>query len=112
MVASIEGSRSYGVGLSRALSAAGLPVLEAEQPKRSSRRGKGQSDADQVAQQQDGGTRLRSGLTFSAPAFQDPMALPMLKCGPVARRCTAVTRGPAPSLRSGTGGAGAECAAA
>jgi transposase len=32
LVASIEGSRSYGVGLSRALTAAGLPVLESEQP--------------------------------------------------------------------------------
>jgi len=45
LAVSIEGSRSYGVGLSRALSAAGLQVLESEQPKRSSRRGKGKSDA-------------------------------------------------------------------
>src|SRR5690349_4339003 len=45
LVASIEGSRSYGIGLSRALTAAGLQIVEAEQPKRSTRRGKGKSDA-------------------------------------------------------------------
>ena len=45
LIASIEGSRSYGVGLSRALTAAGLPVLESEQPPRSARHGKGKSDA-------------------------------------------------------------------
>ena len=45
LVASIEGSRSYGVGLSRALTAAGLPVLESEQPPRSARHGKDKSDA-------------------------------------------------------------------
>ena len=40
----IEGSRSYGIGLARALSAAGLLVLECEQPSRRQRRGKGKSD--------------------------------------------------------------------
>ena len=45
LAVSIEGSRSYGVGLSRALTAAGLPVLESEQPPRSARHGKGKSDA-------------------------------------------------------------------
>lgn len=45
VVASVEGSRSYGVGLARALSAAGLQVIECEQPSRSQRRGKGKSDA-------------------------------------------------------------------
>ncbi len=40
----IEGSRSYGIGLARALAAAGLLVLECEQPSRSQRRGKGKSD--------------------------------------------------------------------
>jgi transposase len=39
----IEGSRSYGIGLARAL-AAGLLVLECEQPSRRQRRGKGKSD--------------------------------------------------------------------
>ena len=40
----MEGSRSYGIGLARALAAAGLLVLECEQPSRRQRRGKGKSD--------------------------------------------------------------------
>jgi hypothetical protein len=40
----IEGSRSYGIGLARALAAAGLLVAECEQPSREQRRGKGKSD--------------------------------------------------------------------
>ncbi|MEV5750428.1 transposase [Actinoallomurus sp. NPDC052308] len=45
VVASIEGSRSYGVGLARALSAAGVRVIECEQPSRTHRRGRGKSDS-------------------------------------------------------------------
>jgi transposase len=41
---SLEGSRSYGIGLARALTAAGLLVIECEQPARRQRRGKGKSD--------------------------------------------------------------------
>ena len=41
---SIEGTRSYGAGLARAVTAAGLLVLECEQPHRKQRRGKGKSD--------------------------------------------------------------------
>jgi transposase len=40
----IEGIRSYGAGLARAAAAAGLPVIECEQPTRKTRRGKGKSD--------------------------------------------------------------------
>jgi len=40
----IEGTRSYGIGLARALAAAGLPVIECERPRRKQRRGKGKSD--------------------------------------------------------------------
>jgi len=40
----IEGSRSYGVGLARALAAAGLLTIECEQPSRGQRRGRGKSD--------------------------------------------------------------------
>ena len=40
----MEGSRSYGIGLARALAAAGLLVIECEQPSRRQRRGKGKSD--------------------------------------------------------------------
>jgi transposase len=44
VVISLEGSRSYGVGLARALAAAGLLVIECEQPGRSQRRGRGKPD--------------------------------------------------------------------
>jgi transposase len=40
----IEGTRSHGIGLARALAAAGLLVLECEQPARKQRRGRGKSD--------------------------------------------------------------------
>src|SRR5438876_10881391 len=40
----LEGSRSYGIGLARALTAAGLLVIECEQPSRKQRRGRGKSD--------------------------------------------------------------------
>ena len=40
----IEGTRSYGIGLARALAAAGLLVIECERPARKRRRGKGKSD--------------------------------------------------------------------
>lgn len=44
LVVSIEGTRSYGAGLTRAITAAGLVVLECEQPHRTTRHGKGKSD--------------------------------------------------------------------
>src|SRR5215469_3902698 len=44
MAACIEGTRSYGAGLARAAAAAGLTVIECEQPTRQARRGKGKSD--------------------------------------------------------------------
>jgi transposase len=44
LAVSIEGTRSYGVGLARAAAAAGLIVVEGEQPHRNTRRGKGKSD--------------------------------------------------------------------
>lgn len=40
----LEGTRSYGVGLCRALLAAGLDVVEVEQPRKADRRGRGKSD--------------------------------------------------------------------
>jgi hypothetical protein len=45
LVVSIKGTRSYGAGLSRALIAAGLVVVECEQPHRETRRGTGKSDS-------------------------------------------------------------------
>ena len=44
IVVGLEGTRSYGIGLARALQAAGLPVVEVERPKRQQRRGRGKSD--------------------------------------------------------------------
>jgi hypothetical protein len=44
LVLSIEGTRSYGSGLARAAAAAGITVIEAEQPIRGTRRGKGKSN--------------------------------------------------------------------
>ncbi len=44
LAVSIEGTRSYGVGVARAVAAAGLMVIECEQPTRKHRRGKGKSD--------------------------------------------------------------------
>jgi transposase len=44
LIVGLEGTRSYGVGLARALRTAGFTVVEVEQPSRKSRRGKGKSD--------------------------------------------------------------------
>lgn len=44
IVVALEGTRSYGIGLARVISAAGLHVIEAEQPRRADRRGRGKSD--------------------------------------------------------------------
>jgi len=44
LAVAIEGTRSYGIGLARAATAAGLTVLECEQPTRKARRGRGKSD--------------------------------------------------------------------
>lgn len=44
IVAAVEGTRSYGVGLARALTDAGILVVESEQPRKADRRGRGKSD--------------------------------------------------------------------
>jgi len=44
LVAAIEGTRSYGLRLTHALTTAGVFVIEAEQPDRTTRRGRGKSD--------------------------------------------------------------------
>jgi transposase len=43
LVFAVEGTRSYGAGLTRAVRTAGLPVIEVEQPRRADRR-RGKSD--------------------------------------------------------------------
>jgi len=44
VVVAIEGTRSYGIGLARALETTGWTVIESEQPARRARRGRGKSD--------------------------------------------------------------------
>jgi transposase len=44
VIVGLEGTRSYGIGLARALSGAGLGVVEVERPARAQRRGRGKSD--------------------------------------------------------------------
>lgn len=44
IVVGIEGTRSYGVGVARALTAAGFMVIECERPHRRDRHGRGKSD--------------------------------------------------------------------
>jgi transposase len=59
-----EGTRCYGIGLARALSAAGLSVVEVERPKREHRRGRGKSD------------RIDAHLAVLAVLRTDPARLP------------------------------------
>jgi transposase len=44
VVVALEGTRSYGIGLNRAMSAAGMRVVEAERPRNANRRGRGKTD--------------------------------------------------------------------
>src|SRR5450631_3805621 len=44
VVAGLEGTRSYGIGLARAVAAAGLIVVEVQAPRRADRRHRGKSD--------------------------------------------------------------------
>lgn len=44
VVVALEGTRSYGIGLARAMTAAGMRVIEAERPRKADRRGRGKTD--------------------------------------------------------------------
>lgn len=75
-VAAVEGARSYGIGHARALTAAGLQVLECEQPARKGRRGRGKSDA------------IDAQLAVLFALRQDTTKLPTPRTdGPRAKRC-------------------------
>jgi transposase len=65
---SIEGTRSFGIGVARAVSAAGLPVIECEQPARKARRGRGKSD------QIDAHLAVLSALQLDADRLPTPRA--------------------------------------
>ncbi|HET9900269.1 MAG TPA: transposase [Actinomycetes bacterium] len=45
LVFAVEGTRSYGIGLARAVTRLGMPVIELERPARAERRGRGKTDA-------------------------------------------------------------------
>ena len=99
----IEGSRSYGIGLARAL-AAGLLVLECEQPSRKQRRAKGKSDSIDAHLVVLAALRLETGRLPVPRADGDREALRILL---VARQemteaCTAQAAGCGPSCWPGT----------
>jgi transposase len=64
----VEGTRSYGIGLARALVRLGLPVLELERPARAQRRGRGKSDPIDAA------LGVRTALGLDADALPTPRA--------------------------------------
>ena len=68
LVFAIEGSRSYGIGLARAVRELGLPVIELERPARAERRGRGKSDA------LDAVLGARKALGLDADALPTPRA--------------------------------------
>ena len=62
LVFAIEGTRSYGIGLARAVARLGVPVIELDRPSRAERRGRGKTDAiDAVL-----GARRALGLNLGA----------------------------------------------
>ncbi|HEX5291943.1 MAG TPA: IS110 family transposase [Streptosporangiaceae bacterium] len=80
LAACIEGTRSYGSGLARAVAAAGLPVIECEQPTRKTRRGKGKSDPVDAHLAVLTALRLDAGKLPTPRADGDREALRILLC--------------------------------
>jgi transposase len=64
----IEGTRSYGIGLARAVARLGLPVVELERPARAERRGRGKSDPIDAV------LGVRKALGLDAAALPTPRA--------------------------------------
>jgi transposase len=75
VVVSIEGSRSFGIGLARAVTAAGVAVIECEQPNRKARRGKGKSDP------------IDAHLAVLAALRLDASRLPTPRAEAIGKRC-------------------------
>jgi transposase len=80
LAACIEGTRSYGAGLARAAAAAGLLVIECEQPARRARRGKGKSDPGDAHLAVLTALRLDAGKLPVPRADGDREALRILLC--------------------------------
>src|SRR6516162_817939 len=89
VVVSVEGTRGYGIGLARALAAAGLLVIECEQPGRKQRRGKGKSDPIDAHLAVLAALRLDTGRVAVPRADGDREALRILL---IARQEITVTR--------------------
>jgi transposase len=64
----IEGTRSYGIGLARAVTRLGMPVIELERPARAERRGRGKTDAIDAV------LGARKALGLDADALPTPRA--------------------------------------
>jgi transposase len=68
VVFAIEGTRSYGIGLARAVAGLGLAVIELERPARRDRRGRGKTDAIDAV------LGARKALGLDAAALPTPRA--------------------------------------
>ena len=68
VVFAVEGTRSYGIGLARAVRALGIAVIELERPSRAARRGRGKSDTI------DATLGARTALGLDADALPTPRA--------------------------------------
>jgi transposase len=97
---SIEGTRSYGSGLARAAAAAGLTVIECEQPARKTRRGKGKSDPIDAHLAVLAALQLDAGKLPVPRADGDREALRILLCARDELTTTATATGQANRLRA------------
>jgi transposase len=95
---SIEGTRSYGAGLARAVMAAGLLVIECEQPERKARRGTGKSDPIDAHLAVQAALRLDTARLAVPRADGDREALRILLTA--RRELTATATGQANRLRA------------
>ena len=68
VVFAIEGTRSYGIGLARAVTRLGMPVIELERPARTQRRSLGKTDAIDAV------LGARKALSLDAGALPTPRA--------------------------------------
>ena len=98
LAACIEGTRSYGAGLSRAAAAAGLVVIECEQPTRKRRRGKGKSDPIDAHLAVLTALQLDAGKLPTPRADGDREALRILLCA--RQELTSTSTGQANRLRA------------
>jgi len=80
LVVAIEGTRSYGLGLARAVAPAGVLVLECERPNRNARRGTGKSDPIDAHLAVLTALRLDADRIPTPRADGDREALPILLC--------------------------------